>query len=75
MLAIAALFHDTGFVIQYDDNEVIGAKIARNYLRTVLYNEDKIKTIENITLEETKELAKELFDEKYYSWTILGDVE
>ena len=34
-----------------------------------------VKTIEDITLEETKELAKELFDEKYYSWTILGDVE
>ena len=34
-----------------------------------------VETISNITLEETKELAKKLFDEKYYSWTILGDVE
>ena len=39
MLAIAALFHDTGFVIQYDENEPIWAKIAQNYLRTELYKE------------------------------------
>ena len=50
MLAIAALFHDTGFVIQYDNNEIIGAKIAQNYLRTILYKEEKIKTIEHIIL-------------------------
>lgn len=50
LLAIAALFHDTGFVIQYDNNEFIGAKIARNYLRTVLYNEEKIQIIEDIIL-------------------------
>lgn len=50
MLAIAALFHDTGFVIQYDENEPIGAKIAQNYLRTVLYKEEKIKIIEDIIL-------------------------
>ncbi len=50
MLAIAALFHDTGFVIQYDENEIIGAKIAQNYLQTILYPEDKIKVIEWIIL-------------------------
>ncbi len=50
MLAIAALFHDTGFVIQYDENEPIWAKIAQNYLRTVLYKEEKIKIIEDIIL-------------------------
>ena len=50
MLAIAALFHDTWFVIQYDENEYIGAKIARNYLMTVLYNIEKISVIESIIL-------------------------
>lgn len=50
MLAIAGLFHDTGFVIQYDENEIIWAKIAQNYLVTVLYTPEKIKIIENIIL-------------------------
>ncbi len=50
MLIIAALFHDTGFVIQYEENEIYGAKIAKNYLRTILYPQDKIEIIENIIL-------------------------
>ena len=50
ILAIAGLFHDTGFVIQYDDNEVIGAKIAQNYLRTILYPEEDIKIVQSIII-------------------------
>lgn len=50
ILSIAALFHDTGFVIQYDDNEVIWAKIARNFLKTVLFPEKKIQMVEEIIL-------------------------
>lgn len=50
LLAVAALFHDTGFVIQYENNEYIGAKIAHNYLKTILYPEDKIKIIERLIL-------------------------
>jgi len=50
LLAIAALFHDTGFIIQYDDNEYIWAKIARNYLKSILYPNNKIKIIERIIL-------------------------
>jgi len=50
MLALAGLFHDTWFVIQYDKNEYIGAKIARNYLRTILYPEVKIEQIEKLIL-------------------------
>lgn len=49
-LCIAALFHDTGFVIQYDNNEPVGAKIATNYLKTILYPEDKIHLIESLIL-------------------------
>ena len=48
LLIIAALFHDTGFVIQYEENETYGAKIAKNYLRTILYPEAKIKIIEHL---------------------------
>lgn len=50
MITIAALFHDTGFIIEYDNNENFWAKIARNYLRTVLYPEEKIKIIQEIIL-------------------------
>lgn len=50
MLAIAALFHDTGFVIQYDKNEPIWAKIAQNYLKTMMYDRERITLIEEIIL-------------------------
>lgn len=50
LVAIAWLFHDTWFIIQYDDNEYIWAKIARNYLRSILYPEEKIKIIEKLIL-------------------------
>lgn len=50
MLVIAALFHDTWFVIQYDENEIFWAKIAQNYLKTILYPEDRIEIIQNIIL-------------------------
>lgn len=45
LLSLASLFHDTWFIIEYDDNEEIGAKIARNYLKSILYPEDKIKIV------------------------------
>ncbi|MDD2870654.1 MAG: HD domain-containing protein [Candidatus Gracilibacteria bacterium] len=50
MLGLAGLFHDTGFVIQYDDNEPIGAKIAKNFLKSILYPVEKINIIERIIL-------------------------
>lgn len=50
LLWLAWLFHDTGFTIQYDNNEYIWAKIARNYLKGRLYPDDKIDIIERIIL-------------------------
>lgn len=50
LIAIAALFHDTGFIIEYENNEPFGAKIASNYLRTILYPDDKIRIIQEIIL-------------------------
>lgn len=50
LLAIAGLFHDTGFVIQYDNNEILWAKIAANYLQTILYPKEKIEMIQKIIL-------------------------
>ncbi len=50
MLWLAWLFHDTWFIIQYDKNEPIWAKIASNYLKSILYSEEKIKIIERLIL-------------------------
>jgi len=50
MVAIAALFHDSGFSIQYDKNEFIGAKIAQNYLKSMLYDQEKIQLITEMIL-------------------------
>ena len=50
MLAIAWLFHDTGFIIQYDKNERFWAKIAENYLKRILYDEKKINKIKKLIL-------------------------
>ena len=58
ILAISWLFHDTWFIIQYDNNEYIWAKIARNYLKSILYPEDKIKEIERLILATKPEYKK-----------------
>lgn len=50
IIAIAALFHDVWFIIQYDDNESIGAKIAKNYLKSIFYPADKIKAVEDLII-------------------------
>ncbi|NDK08657.1 HD domain-containing protein [Candidatus Gracilibacteria bacterium] len=48
IMAISGLFHDTGFTIQYDNNEFIGAKIAENYLKSILYPKEKIDKVRKI---------------------------
>ena len=50
LLELAALFHDTGFIVQYEHNEPIWAKFASNFLKTYLYPNDKIATFERIIL-------------------------
>lgn len=50
LIALAWLFHDTWFIIQYDNNEYIWAKIAQNFLKSKLYPMDKISIIEEIIL-------------------------
>lgn len=50
ILSLAALFHDTGFIIEYDNNEVFWARIASNYLKIILYPQEKIKKIEELIL-------------------------
>lgn len=58
LLGLAWLFHDTGFIIQYDNNEDIWAKIAQNFLKSILYPENKIEIIERIILATKPEYKK-----------------
>lgn len=50
VLWLAWLFHDTWFIIQYDKNEHLGAKIAENYLKSIMYSAWKIETIKRLIL-------------------------
>lgn len=65
MLWLAWLFHDTGFVIQYDNNEPIGAKIAQNYLKSMLYPPERIDKIEQLILATSPEYKdpKDIYEE------------
>ncbi len=49
-LLIAALFHDTGFTVQYMNNEKIGMDITRKYLEKIKYPESRIQKIERLIL-------------------------
>lgn len=51
-------------------------RMANSYLLygEVIEIDTIINSIEKITLEDIKETAKIIFDEKYYSWTLLGNV-
>ena len=49
-LLFAALFHDTGFTESYRGNEVIGARIAREWLSARGYPKDRIQKIESVIL-------------------------
>ena len=66
ILSIAWLFHDTWFVIKYDDNEFIWAKIAKNFLKSLLYPNTKIDKIEWLimatspTYEEPKDILEKI---------------
>ncbi len=48
LLKTAALFHDAGFVHQYEHNEPIGAKMAEEMLPKYGYTEQHIKTISEL---------------------------
>jgi HD superfamily phosphodiesterase len=46
----AALYHDAGFVYQYEHNEVLAVKMIKEVLPKFGYNEKQIKTIGDIIL-------------------------
>ena len=50
IIALWAIFHDTGFIVSYDENEYFGAKIARNFLMWQKYPKEKLNKIEALIL-------------------------
>ncbi len=48
LLALAALFHDTGFVNDFTNHEENSKKIARKFLEKINYPDQNIKQVENL---------------------------
>ncbi len=48
LLKCAALFHDAGFMVSYDNNEEIGAKMAAQTLEKYKFSQDQIDTIKRL---------------------------
>jgi hypothetical protein len=49
-LLLATLFHDTGFIEEYERNEVIGARIARGWLESEWHPEHRILRVEQLIM-------------------------
>jgi len=50
IIQLAALFHDTWFIKQYDNNEIIWAEIAEEWLKKHDFPEDKIDIVKKVIL-------------------------
>jgi len=50
IMQLSALFHDTWFIKQYDNNEPIWVEIAEEWLKQQNYPEDKIDIIKQVIL-------------------------
>jgi class 3 adenylate cyclase/HD superfamily phosphodiesterase/ActR/RegA family two-component response regulator len=63
-LRIAALFHDSGFLIKYDDNEEIGVKVFNKYAPDFGFNTNDLKTISVIILATNNKIEPITLSEK-----------
>lgn len=50
LLKCAALFHDAGFLSQYDNNEEIGAQMAEKELKEYGFSKEQIETVKRLIL-------------------------
>ena len=48
LLRCAALFHDTGFMVSYDNNESIGANLAQQFLARYKFTREQIDVVRGI---------------------------
>jgi len=49
-LALAAIFHDVGYINSYDDHELVSAEMAGQYLISIDVDEEKIKLVKRAIL-------------------------
>ncbi|WP_165779285.1 adenylate/guanylate cyclase domain-containing protein [Brumimicrobium salinarum] len=54
ILRTAILFHDSGFIVRYEDNENFGIQMAKNELPKFGYSQEQIETITGIILATNK---------------------
>lgn len=64
LVQTAALFHDSGFIQSYRDNEIIGANIASATLPNFGYTEFQIKIIRDIILSTSSDIEPKTHLEK-----------
>jgi class 3 adenylate cyclase/HD superfamily phosphodiesterase len=64
LVKTAALFHDTGFLEQYQDNEPAGARIAAGILPEFGYSPEQIERIGKIILATSLKAIPETIEEK-----------
>ncbi|MDQ2180713.1 adenylate/guanylate cyclase domain-containing protein [Marinifilum sp. D714] len=50
IIKTAALFHDTGFILSYNDHEEFGVKLARHILPQYKYTEKQIDEVSNLIM-------------------------
>ena len=50
LLKCAALFHDAGFMVSYDNNEKIGAKMAAQTLKKHNFSDEQINTVKRLII-------------------------
>lgn len=50
LLKCAALFHDAGFMVSYDNNEIIGADMAEQTLKRYKFTDEQIKTVKRLIM-------------------------
>ena len=64
ILRTAVLFHDAGFILQYEHNENIGAELVKRELPNFGYNQRQIDQISRIIMSTTREIAPRTLLEK-----------
>jgi HD superfamily phosphodiesterase len=55
IILLAALFHDTGYIHQYEGHEEKSCEIARSFLEKSGYPEEKIKSVEKLIMSTHRE--------------------
>jgi predicted metal-dependent HD superfamily phosphohydrolase len=75
----AALYHDAGFIYQYEDNEEVAVKLTESILPKFGYNEKQIKTIGEVILTtkiktQPRNLLEEIMCDADYDYLGRNDV-